>query len=160
MRVERATVDDVDVVTAQWIALAREQREYGSHLEAGANRDPIRATIAAYVADDGVFVARDDDEIVGFVMVDVERGPLAQDVTRGIVQNVFVRPGHRDDGVGAALLDAAETALHERGADVIALEALAGNVDAHRFYRRRGYAPHRIEFERVPESDTHSRDAG
>jgi len=37
---------------------------------------------------------------------------------------------------------------------VVALETMADNEAARRFYRRHGYEPHRIELER--ESDTHS----
>jgi ribosomal protein S18 acetylase RimI-like enzyme len=51
------------------------------------------------------------------------------------------------------LLDAAETALVDRGADVLAIEAMADNDGARRLYRRRGYDPHRVQFERPVEAD-------
>jgi ribosomal protein S18 acetylase RimI-like enzyme len=90
--------------------------------------------------------------IVGFVMYGPETGSYEQSVDRGIVENVFVHPDHRDRGIGTALLDAAERALVESGVDTIALEVMAANDAARRFYARRGYRPHRLELE-VPAED-------
>lgn len=86
--------------------------------------------------------------VLGFVMFGLETGGYEQDVTRGVVHNLYVRPPHRDRGVGSALLDAAESALAERGADVVSLEAMLANQAAVRFYRRNGYRCHRVELEK------------
>jgi ribosomal protein S18 acetylase RimI-like enzyme len=94
-----------------------------------------------------------EDGLLGFVMFGPETGRYAQDVSRGVVRNLYVRPDCRGEGVGAALLGAAEAALADRGVEVVALESMAGNGAARRFYRRRGYTPHRVELERTLESD-------
>ncbi|WP_327052698.1 GNAT family N-acetyltransferase [Halomicrococcus gelatinilyticus] len=172
--VEVATGEHVDRVTDLWVDLARDQRAYGSHLYARANRVPVRERIARHVVNDTLLVARDSDavgssddsavgscdgsDVVGFVTFDVETGPYAQDVTRGLVRNVFVAEGHRDEGVGSALLAAAEVELADRGADVVQLEVLADNEAAKRFYRRAGYEPRRIQMEKSVESDNHSKE--
>jgi ribosomal protein S18 acetylase RimI-like enzyme len=110
-------------------------------------------------------VAGDDpdaDAPVGFVMFDLETGTYAQDVSRGVVRNLYVRPPHRQAGVGAALLDAAEASLAEAGADVAALEAMADNDRARSFYADHGYTPHRVEVEKplgaTGKNDTHTRE--
>lgn len=41
-----ATVDDVDVLVDAWVALAAEQRAYGSHLQAGANRTALHESLS------------------------------------------------------------------------------------------------------------------
>src|SRR6056297_2580670 len=168
--VEVATGEHVDRVTDLWVDLARDQRAYGSHLYARANRVPVRERIARHVANDTLLVACDSDtvgssdddvvgdDVVGFVTFDVQTGSYAQDVTRGLVRNVFVAEGHRDEGVGSALLAAAEVELADRGVDVVQLEVLADNDAAKRFYRRAGYEPHRIEMEKSVESDNHSKE--
>jgi len=148
MRVEPATTADLDAVVETWVALAETQRAHGSHLDGAANRETIRPLLAHHVVDGSVLVARADEGVVGFVNVGIEEGALASDATRGIVHNLFVEPASRDEGVGSALLDAAEAVLVDRGADVIAIEAMADNEGARRLYRRRGYEPHRIQFER------------
>jgi len=91
--------------------------------------------------------------IVGFVTFGVESGRYDLDVTRGVVYNLFVRERHRGAGVGSRLLAAAESALADAGVDVISLEAMAGNEDARRFYRRHGYHPHRVELEKSVRGD-------
>lgn len=158
MTVTAATSDDVAAVTDQWVGLAAEQREHGSHLLAAANREQARDLVAQYVHANNCAVAWRDDERVGFVMFHLETGFYETDADRGVVDNIYVRPGARDEGVGSALLDYAEDALRESGADVLAVEALWANEDARRLYERRGYDPHRVTLERPVESDTHSKD--
>jgi ribosomal protein S18 acetylase RimI-like enzyme len=155
--VEPAAPAEADAVADLWVALAREQRSYGSHLDPEANRGAIRESLARHAADDGLTVAREGERLVGFVRFGIERGPLTTDRARGVVRDLYVVPTRRDDGVGARLLDAAETTLRGRGADVVVLEALADNADAIRFYERQGYRRHRIEFEREVENDKRPR---
>jgi len=155
--VEPADSTEADAVADLWMALAREQRPYGAHLRPAQSRDAVRESMAQHAVEGGLTVARADDELVGFVRFDVERGPLAQDCTRGVVRDLYVRPAWREEGVGARLLDAAEAALGDRGVDIVALEALAANADAIQFYERRGYRRHRIEFEREVENDKRPR---
>jgi len=160
MEIEPAALDDLDALVEGWVTLAREQREHGSHLRAEPNRETMRESLAQSVVDDGVLVARDGGEVVGFVTFEIERGRLEATVTRGVVPYLFVVPDRRDEGVGAELLDAAETRLVERGADVVSLDVMADNEAARRFYRRHGYGPYRVTMEKSAsdESDTHSRD--
>ncbi|MFB6119891.1 MAG: GNAT family N-acetyltransferase [Halobacteriaceae archaeon] len=155
MRIEAAEQADVAALADLWVSLVADQRAYGAHLLAAANRERVREFLANFVATDSVVVARDAG-IVGFVMFRIESGAYEQDATRGFVDNVFVRPARRGEGIGSRLLDAAEDALAERGADVAALSVLADNEDARRLYERRGYSPHRITMERPLESDTSS----
>ncbi|MFC6732944.1 MULTISPECIES: N-acetyltransferase [unclassified Haladaptatus] len=148
----------VEVLTDLWIALATDQRSFGSHLLPEANRPTIRAAITRFVVADTIVVARDDDAILGFVMFDLETGIYQQDVTRGVVMNIFVRPEHRGQGVGSALLAEAESRLEAAGADTVTLDVMAANDRAIQFYERHGYAAHRIQLEKHIENDNHSKE--
>lgn len=143
---------DIDAIADLWVELAREQHEHGSHLEAEANREQIRESIGRRVVSDELLVARIDGEIVGFVMFGLEQRLYQVSTVRGIVHNLYVRPAHRDRGVGTALLEAAERGLVDAGVEAISLEALAANEAARRFYDRHGYAPHRIALEKRVET--------
>ncbi|AUV82207.1 GNAT family N-acetyltransferase [Salinigranum rubrum] len=166
--IESAVLADVDALADLWVSLARGQRTYDSHLLADENRTTIRESLAQHVVGDGVVVARatgegDDEEdrvLVGFAMFGLEQGDYAQTVTRGIVHDLFVAPDRRGEGIGSALLVRAEEGLVEFGADAFALEAMATNADARRFYERHGYRPHRVELEKSAQSDTHSKEDG
>ena len=91
-------------------------------------------------------------------MYHLETGLYDQDVTRGIIDNVYVDPEHRDGTVGSQLLEYAESELADDGADVFALSVMFENDAARRLYERRGYEPHRVMLEKPTESDTHSKD--
>ncbi|MFA1612025.1 GNAT family N-acetyltransferase [Halobellus rubicundus] len=147
--IERPDVSEVDALVDLWIALATGQRAHDSHLLPEANRATVRDTLARHAVTGGVQVARRDGEIVGFVTFGPEEGAYEQDVTRGVVRNVYVRPAYRGEGIGAELMDVAESALESAGATVVSLEAMAANERARAFYRERGYAPHRIQFEKA-----------
>lgn len=163
MRIEPATADDVDAVVDQWVDLAHEQRAHDTHILPEANRERIRETFLRRVLTEELLVARgseaggdggeaggdgEEDAILGFVAFGTETGSFEDDVDRGVVSNLFVRPDRRGEGIGAELLGAAERSLRDSGASVVALEAMADNEAARRFYRRHGYEPHRIEFEK------------
>lgn len=152
-------LSDADTLADLWVDLARDQRAYRSHLEPEANRSAVREAITHHIVTDGIRVAR-TDSVVGFVMFDIEHGEYEQDAVRGIVHNLFVRPDCRFRGIGARLLETAESVLAEAGAEVVALEAMADNEDARRFYARQGYRPHRIELEKRVGNDTHSKEDG
>ncbi|WP_122087934.1 GNAT family N-acetyltransferase [Halalkalicoccus subterraneus] len=153
MRIESPVPADTDEIAELWVALADGQRAFGSHLAAAANRERIGETIAHQIAEDNLLVARTEGEIVGFVMFTVEYRLYAVDTTRGMVHNVYVVPEKRGEGIGAALMDAAEAALVEKGAEAIALEVLAENEAARAFYADRGYGAHRLELEKGVETD-------
>ena len=152
--VDRLDTDDAGTAAALWVELAAGQRDHGSHLLAPANRQRVRETMLRHAAADTAFVARDGTDVVGFVTFGTESEGYAQDVDRGVVHNIYVRPTDRGAGVGSALLAAAEAALADRGVGVVALRAMADNEAARRFYRRHDYEPHRVELERPVESDT------
>ena len=159
VEIERVDPADVGEVADLWVDLAASQRAHGSHILAESNRDAVQSTLARHAVAGGVYAARHDDEVVGFASVTLERGSYASDVTRGIVHNVYVVPGFRNDGIGSDLLDAAEAALDDAGASTVALDAMAANEPARRFYRRRGYAPHRVELEMSLERESDASDS-
>lgn len=153
MVIERPTIEEASMIADLWVDLATDQQAYGSHLAAAANRDRILDSISHHVADGTLLVARAGEEIVGFVMFSIERRLYVVSTVRGAVHNLYVLPAYRGEGVGSALLEAAETELAADGADRICLEALVGNGEARRFYEDNGYSPHRIEFEKRVETD-------
>ncbi|EMA67609.1 GCN5-related N-acetyltransferase [Halorubrum aidingense JCM 13560] len=177
--IEPATVDDIDSVTDMWVALAAGQRRYGSTLLADDNRGAVREWAARAAVTGELLVAREtaaadpgdgdtddrggahdnspadprDGDPIGFVGFGLDHGGYERDRTRGVVSNLFVAPERRGEGVGTALLCAAEDALREAGADAVALEALADNERARAFYADHGYEPHRVELTKSLSAD-------
>lgn len=152
--IEAPTMTDLDTLVDLWVDLAAGQRQHNSHLQAEGNRDRIRETLARQIALSEVRVARQNGRIVGFVSYTIEGSTFARSATKGLIQNIYVVPELRGIGVGSQLLTAAEETLDESGADVVALEVMAANAAARRFYKRHGYDPHRVTLEKSVESDT------
>lgn len=153
--IERATIDDVPALIDQWVTLASNQREYGSHVYGTENEATVRRYLGERIVDDRAFVVRDGSEILGFVTVALEESSYRRDVRRGIVENVYVRPDRRGEGLGSALIERAERTLAARGADVVVLESLVDNDAARRLYERLGYEEHRLQLEKPLGSDNH-----
>lgn len=149
---------EADAIVDLWMDLAAGQRDHGSHIQTTDNRTRIRESIIRHIVGETLLVARaGDGELAGFVMFTVESTGFEQDLQRGVIENLYVVPDVRNEGVGSALLDATHELLEARGVDAVALDVMASNEKARRFYRRHGYEPHRVEMERSVESDTHSK---
>jgi len=154
VEIHAAEPGESDAVAELWVSLAAGQREHGAHLRGAQNRTQIREHVAREAASDRVLVARESGEqstegkLVGFVTFRIGSGRYELDRTRGVLENLYVEPDHRGEGIGSRLLEAAEDRLHDRGADVVLLEAMADNERAREFYRQHGYEPFRVTFER------------
>lgn len=149
-----ASLDAVDTIADLWVELARGQQAYGSYLCADENRSAVRETMVQRIVNDDLLVARENDTTVGFVSFTLERGRYTQSATSGVVENLYVTPSARRQGIGSALLTAAEERLSDAGASVINIEAMADNDAAREFYAAHGYALHRVELEKPTETDT------
>jgi ribosomal protein S18 acetylase RimI-like enzyme len=66
----------------------------------------------------------------------------------GYISDVFVVPERRDRDAAGRLIAAAEAFLRKRGAPSVRIGALAANRPAIAAYRKAGYRPYEIVFER------------
>jgi len=147
----------VDELADMWVDLAADQRRHGSHLAAEGNRATIRSAIGRHAVSGRIRIAREDDRLLGFVMYTVESGTLERVATRGLIENLYVIPDRRREGIATRLLERAERDLREIGVETISLDVLADNDAARAFYTEHGYESHRLTVEKAIESDTHSR---
>jgi len=146
--IEQGQTADADAIADLWVQLASDQLDHGSHLEPAANRQRIRNSLLRHAIAGTLVVAREDSTLLGFATCSVESGGYEQDIRRGVIENLYVVPERRDVGIGTQLLERAEAILRERNCDIAALEVMANNDAARKFYHRQGYTPHRIELER------------
>ena len=86
-----------------------------------------------------VFLVAEDDagERAGFVYAVTERDFFTDEPYLHVSEIATVRSG---DGVGTALMEAAETRARERGYRFVTLNVVDENAAARRFYERHGYA--------------------
>jgi [ribosomal protein S18]-alanine N-acetyltransferase len=75
-------------------------------------------------------------ELVGFVIVHLERGPMGR---RGYVITLDVAENRRRQGLAAHLMHEAEARVASAGVEWMELHVYTGNESAIRFYERQGY---------------------
>jgi GNAT superfamily N-acetyltransferase len=60
----------------------------------------------------------------------------------GLLDELYVVPARRGQGLGSALLAAAESETRRRGGEVLEINVDGDDTDARRFYERHGYVNH------------------
>jgi GNAT superfamily N-acetyltransferase len=88
-----------------------------------------------------VFVAVDDDAVLGFCALAVPSRDVNTDEDVAEIAAIYVTPDVWRTGVGTALLDAALTETRARGCKSMTLWVLADNHRARDFYARFGFTP-------------------
>ncbi len=131
--IEKAGPQDLDAVTALYGAVCDYLAD--KPFNPGWRRDifPAREDAEQYLAADGLYIARDGDEIAGSLALTVETGGAL------CIQEVAVHPDHLRRGVGTALLEFAAKEAARRGADALRLYVWEGNMPAIRAYERNGF---------------------
>jgi GNAT superfamily N-acetyltransferase len=89
----------------------------------------------------GAWIARDAGEAVGYAVLCCGFS-LEYRGRDAFVDELFVRPGWRNLGIGSGFLDAMEAACRDRGIAAFHLEVDNDNFDGERLYVRRGFVDH------------------
>lgn len=103
--------------------------------------EPAARAFGALLADErlgAVWMAEEDGEPVGHLVMTVCFS-MEYGGSRGFIDDLYVRPGARGRGVGAALLTAARTSAEQRGVRALHVEVGPDNDTARRLYGRAGY---------------------
>lgn len=100
---------------------------------------PLLKRLASEPEVGAIWIAEADGELLGYLVAVrtfslEQKGPMAE------IDEFFVSPAGRSYGVGAALLDVAESDLACAGCVCLQLQLGKDNVRARAFYRRHGYA--------------------
>lgn len=149
LQVDVRTLTPADLPeVASLCQIARDESALGTQLCVG-EQDRLERHIGTYaqMPDSSVFVARSDDQVVGFALVRTVPAGIFVDVPTTYVEAIFVSAQARRRGVGHNLLGAvAQQALDAGSLEVYALP-LPGSRGVQRFLARLGFAPaaaHRV----------------
>ncbi len=85
-----------------------------------------------------LLVARDGDEVVGFINFMVRRTALHTGLS-GLIDELVVRQGVRGSGVGRSLITAAADTCRQLGCVELEVSTEKTNAAARRFYRKCGF---------------------
>ncbi len=155
--IARAGVDRLDELVGFWELLHRHQGSVavavpGLELlseaaSAGIVREMYREWLSR--ADSFGFLAEEGGRPVGFVVGFYEEPHFMWDTGRvGHIDSFYVLPELRGRGVGRLLMDAAYAEMRRAGATTVALEMVADNEVARRFYEREGFTTTFVQMHR------------
>jgi ribosomal protein S18 acetylase RimI-like enzyme len=131
-----------------------ERALHDSRLPGDAVADRYLAWLEAQVRENGgaIFVAEEDGMfrgfIAGWIVADDHLIETADSNRFGFVSDICVLPEARGRGIAQLLLAAAERHLAAQGVTRLRLSALAGNAAAQSAYRKYGFAPYEVVFEK------------
>lgn len=102
--------------------------------------------------DSTMFVAEIDGEVVGFATAirNARTEPDDSDVFHFELAELSVLTCHRSRGIGSALIAAVEAYAADHGASSLRIRVDCDNPGAQRFYRRHGFEPAVITFDKAP----------
>lgn len=96
-----------------------------------------------------VYVALEDEQVVGFVGFDRSRDPKTPPTT-GEIWAIYATPSHWGQGVGLALWDAAREGLIDEGCTKVTIWVPLGNERALRFHELAGFKREMTSIKTVP----------
>lgn len=139
MNLREATTEDVDKVRS--VAQESLSSSYTHVLDDETIDDAVQTWYGESLADDLegddvlVFVAEEDDEIIGFAQSEL----FGNGQTTGQIRWIHVGPDHRGGGIGLRLLARMREELLEAGADHIRATVLEENEMGNEFYAANGF---------------------
>lgn len=143
-----ASVDDAEHIAAVHIASWREAytgvvpQEYLDNLDVASRTEVWRRTFADLDHATSVWVAQEDDEILGFASLGPSHDEDADRTTMEIY-SIYLEPSAWGRGVARELMRTVVGALPPGAA--VTLWVLAANDRAQRFYRRNGFVADGVE---------------
>jgi len=136
MRIERAEKEDFKDLVELYLEGYRGLEEY-----AYTHRNDVRAYLEWLMRRDpeGLMVAREGEEIVGFIGADSNWFSKREQKKVGAIHELVVAEGFRRRGIGRGLMKAAVDLFRKKGLDTVELWVGEGNDVAKKFYESLGF---------------------
>jgi len=160
LTVRAAGPADVPILARLLAAFQDDARRFDPHLEAG-EAVGTRATVDAMLSEGAraeglVLLAERDGDAIGFAscMLADDDGVSLQPGWRKALEinDLFVVPEARRDGVAAAMIVRILAHAREHGCRRVIVTAYAGNAEAATAYRSLGFGDHQVTLEKVLET--------
>jgi GNAT superfamily N-acetyltransferase len=149
--IRAARREDVAPIASLIMLGAATQTMTAAEIEAEAAHPSYEQAFETVSASPGstLFVAERAGEVVGTFQVTLIPGLAARGRTRAKIESVHVAPESRSLGIGALMIEAALAFASENGAKLVELTSDKARADAHRFYRRLGFAQSHEGFKKL-----------
>ena len=140
--IRRAVKRDASVLADLWTEFLHEQANHDERLTAAEDaRERWENDFPVWIEDATrrIFVVEIEEKIVGFVSAHrTAPPPIYESHGEVYLDELYVHPAHRRDGLGSELVDAVVAWCDEVGGERVRLQALTQNDDAGAFWEARG----------------------
>jgi diamine N-acetyltransferase len=139
MRVIQLEAQEVSEIQPLWEKLNKLHHEKSTFFKSHFERFRFDERIALLSGKDefAVFVAKQSDVSMGYCIASVVRDA-------GEIDSIFIDTPFRQQGVGHALMDAAESWLASKQVTKMTIDVAEGNESVIGFYKARGFLPRMI----------------
>ena len=139
----RAGPADLEAATSLWLAITEHHRELDPYfLLRPSAPGEARRLLEAMLADPDVaaWVHETEGEVDALCIARVDRAPpVLEEVVRGTITDLGVRPERRRRGIGAGLVALALRWIEARGARRVEVRVARGNAEGQAFWRSQGF---------------------
>jgi GNAT superfamily N-acetyltransferase len=109
-------------------------------------RGKLQKAVEHPQSDAAIFIAEEESgEPVGFIQVLTEADHF-NGQKQALISDLAVTRSCEGRGIGASLLETAESWARTRGYDLVALYVFEGNMGARRMYEKHGFAPEVLRY--------------
>jgi GNAT superfamily N-acetyltransferase len=138
-----ACASDAEALAALYVELLRESVAPATVRDAIADAEGSQSS--------RILVYEADGRVVGTAHVLFYLSPLRPTAGKGVVDAVVIADGHRGRGIGAALVQRAQSWLSERGASPVFVSTRWDRTVAHEMYASQGWRPWGLTYARFDE---------
>jgi len=145
MEIKQIETTGIGIIRPLWEELNTLHAQSSTHFHEHFLHNTFEDRLRRFMANEklAVFVAQNQEEVAGYCVACMNGG-------RGEIDSLFVRPDHRNKGLGLELLLRAESWLESRQAASISVRVMEGNEPVLGFYGKQGYLPRHRVLEKKP----------
>jgi ribosomal protein S18 acetylase RimI-like enzyme len=135
--------DDAEAAARLWVQSAEEHTLYDNVYATAPDAEKIMRRFLADLYSSSyscLLIAEENGKLVGFLSGELREGsPAFEPKTWAAVEDVYVLPGYRSQGIGSILFEEFQNWATERDTDGISLQVATKNVRARKFYENLGF---------------------
>ncbi|BFH73131.1 GNAT family N-acetyltransferase [Sulfurisphaera javensis] len=140
--IRKASEKDLEILTDMFTRMYQLNSEFDPLLEVSQDlEEKVKESIKKSFNDNNVLliVAEEDGKVVGGARVFISNREFYIPEKVGMIQEIYVYPAYRRNGIGESLINYIEKELKERGIETILARFPAKNMIATSFYTKKGF---------------------
>lgn len=147
MEIRKAKKEDMKDIQKLRYLLAKYEKDLGLNIviPEWAYTDVGEKDFNYFLNEQYIFVAIEDNKIVGFITGEIFKKKAWYNVQLGEINNIFVLEEYRQKGIGKKLVKTMMDTFKQEGITNIDLYTFGNNIDAIKFYEKIGFKKYNVQ---------------